>query len=46
MAKTNAQRQAEYRARRRQQGDIVCLNMEISLTFVALAKVFGVCAMG
>ncbi|HGM6861309.1 hypothetical protein [Serratia rubidaea] len=31
MAKTTAQRQAEYRARRRQQGDIVRLNTEVSL---------------
>lgn len=31
MAKTNAQPQAEYRARRRQQGDIVHLNMEVIL---------------
>lgn len=31
MAKTTAQRQAEYRARRRQQGDTARLNTEVSL---------------
>ena len=31
MVQINAQRQAEYRTRRRQQGDIVRLNTEVSL---------------